>query len=129
MTNDSAALATAVAYFQAWTGGDFEQAMTYVADDIVCQAPAGRLEGAEAFRAFMGPFSQIVTRAELLAAFGDDTTAVLIYDTDTVSVKDAPGAECHTVVDGRITHIRIIFDREPFTEARRAAAARTPGSR
>lgn len=124
MTNDSPALATALAYFQAWTGSDFEAAMTYIADDIVCLAPAGRLEGAEAFRNFMGPFSQIVARAEVVAAFGDDSTAVLIYDTDTVPVKDAPGAECHTVVDGRIVHMRIVFDREPFTDARRAAAAR-----
>jgi hypothetical protein len=113
---------TALAYFQAWTGGDFERAMTYVADDIVCQAPAGRLEGAEAFRAFMGPFSKLLTRAEMVAAFGDETTAVLMYDTETLPVKDAPGAECHTVVDGRIVHLRIIFDRQPFTEARAAAA-------
>lgn len=127
MSNDSPALATALAYFEAWTAGDFDRAMTFVADDIVCQAPAGRLEGADAFRGFMGPFSRIVTRSELVAAFGDDTKAVLIYDTDTVPVKDAPGAECHTVVDGKITHTRIIFDREPFTEARRAAAARAGG--
>jgi hypothetical protein len=124
MTNDSPALATALAYFRAWTGGDFDAAMAYIDDDIVCQAPAGRLEGAEAFRDFMGPFSQIVTRAELIAGFGDNSTAVLMYDTDTRPVKDAPGAECHTVVDGRIVHIRIIFDRQPFTEARQAAAAR-----
>jgi hypothetical protein len=30
--------------------------MTYVAEDIVCQAPAGRLDGTAAFRGFMGPF-------------------------------------------------------------------------
>jgi hypothetical protein len=123
MTNDSPALATALAYFRAWSGRDFDLAMTYIADDIVCRAPAGLLEGAEAFRGFMGPFSQIVTRTELVAAFGDDTSSVLVYDTDTVPVKDAPGAEAHTVVDGKITHLRIIFDRQPFTEARRAAAA------
>ena len=71
--------------------------MSYVAEDIVCQAPAGRLVGAEAFRGFMGPFVEILTRSKLVAAFGDDTTAVLMYDTDTAPVKDAPGAECHTV--------------------------------
>jgi hypothetical protein len=125
MTNDSTALATSLAYFQAWTGGDFEVAMTHIDDDVVCQAPAGRLQGAEAFRNFMGPFSQIVTRAELVAGYGDDSTAVLVYDTDTVPVQDAPGAECHTVVDGKITNIRIIFDRQPFTEARQAAANRS----
>jgi ketosteroid isomerase-like protein len=121
---NSPALRTALAYHQAWTSHDFEQAMTYIAEDIVCQAPAGRLEGAEAFRGFMGPFAQILTRSSLIAAFGDDTTSMLMYDTDTVPVRDAPGAECLTVKDGKITHMRIIFDRLPFEEARRAAAAR-----
>ena len=41
MTEPSgAALKTALAYHRAWTGGDFERAMSYVADDIVCLAPA-----------------------------------------------------------------------------------------
>lgn len=119
----SAALETALAYHRAWTGGEFELAMTYVADDVVCQGPAGRLTGSAAFRDFMGPFAQILTRAELIAAFGDERTAVLMYDADTVPVRDAPGAECLTVADGRITHLRIIFDRLPFDAAQRAAAA------
>jgi ketosteroid isomerase-like protein len=98
--------------------------MTYIADDIICQAPGQRLEGAAAFRGFMGPFVQILTGSELIAAFGDDTTAVVMYGTDTVPVKDAPGAECVTVADGKITHMRIIFDRLPFEEARKAAGTR-----
>ncbi len=116
-----AALDTALAYYQAWTGGDFERAMTYIAEDIVCQAPAGRLDGAAAFHEFMGPFVQTVTRSSLIAAFGDEGKAVVMYDTDTVPVKDAPGAECVTVRHGKITHMRIIFDRLPFEDARRAA--------
>ena len=95
----------------------------FIADDVVCHAPAGRLEGADAFRAFMEPFSQLVTRSALIAAFGDDYTAVLMYDTDTVPVPNAPGAECLTVVDGTITEIRIIFDRAPFIAARQAEPA------
>jgi hypothetical protein len=62
--------------------------------------------------------------SELIAAFGDDTTAVVMYGTDTVPVKDTPGAECVTVADGKITHMRIIFDRLPFEEARKAAGTR-----
>jgi ketosteroid isomerase-like protein len=124
MTEDSkAALQIALAYHQAWTSHDFEQAMTYVAEDIVCLTPAGRLEGAEAFRGFMGPFVQILTRASLIAAFGDDTTALLMYDADTVPVKDGPGAEFVTVKNGKISQMRIIFDRLPFDAARRTAAA------
>jgi hypothetical protein len=120
--NRGAALQTALAYHQAWTSGDFELAMSYVAPDIVCLAPSGRLDGADAFRAFMGPFAQILTSSRLIAAFGDDETAVVMYDTDTVPVKDAPGAECVAVSDGKIRHMRIIFDRLPFDAARRGAA-------
>lgn len=123
VTGGPAALETALAYYAAWSGHDFAQAMTFIADDIVCQAPAGRLDGAAAFRAFMGPFVEIVTGSALVGAFGDDTTAVLVYDTETVPVADAPGAECVRVRDGKITHMRIVFDRLPFAAARRSATA------
>ena len=112
------ALQIALAYYQAWTAKDFDRAMTFVSADIVCDAPSGRLEGAEAFRGFMEPFTNVLTRAELIAAFGNDRKALLMYDTDTVPVQHAPGAECHTLENGKITHITIIFDRQPFTEAR-----------
>ena len=42
----SPALDVALAYHEAWTSHDLEKAMSYIADDIVCDAPAGRLEGA-----------------------------------------------------------------------------------
>jgi ketosteroid isomerase-like protein len=119
---ESTALAVALAYHRAWTSGDMDAAMAYIADDIVCDAPAGRIEGAAAYRAFMGPFVQTLRRAELLAAFGDEQTALVMYDTETVPVKSAPGAEYVTVRDGRITYSRFLFDRLPFEEARRAAA-------
>ena len=57
----SPALRTTLAYYQAWTSHDLGKAMSYIADDIACDAPAGRLEGAEAYRGFIGPFMQIVT--------------------------------------------------------------------
>ena len=96
----SPALRTALAYYQAWTGHDLDKAMSYIADDIVCDAPAGRLEGATAYRGFMGPFVQILRGATLVAAFGDDQTALIVYDTETVPVPSAPAAECVTVTDG-----------------------------
>jgi hypothetical protein len=96
--------------------------MEYVADDMVCDAPAGRLEGAAAFRGFMGPFVQILTGSQLIAAFGNDEQAVVVYDTETVPVKTAPAAECVTVREGKITYSRFIFDRAPFDAARRAQA-------
>jgi hypothetical protein len=115
----SPALRTALAYYEAWTSKDLDLAMSYIADGIVCDAPAGRLDGASAYREFMAPFVQILLDATLIAAFGDEKTAVVVYDTSTVPVPAAPGAECVTVEDGKITYSRFIFDRAPFQAARR----------
>ena len=122
MTDDtSPALQVALAYYQAWTGKDIDAAMRHLAEDVVCDAPAGRLEGVQAYRQFLGPFAQMLIGSELLAAFGDETTAVLVYDTRTPPVASGPGAECLTVRDGKIVYNRFIFDRLPFEAARRAA--------
>jgi ketosteroid isomerase-like protein len=117
----SPALAVALAYFHAWTGHDLDKAMTYIADDIVCDAPAGRMAGAAAYRNFMAPFVRTLTGSELIAAFGDETTALVMYGTQTMPVQSAPAAECVTVAGGKITRSRFIFDRLPFEAARRAA--------
>ena len=119
--SNSPALEVALAYFHAWTSHDLDKAMSYIADDIVCDAPAGRLEGAGAYRGFMGPFVQMLTGSRLIAALGDAETAVIMYDTETVPVKSAPGAECVTVTGGKISYSRFIFDRLPFDAARKAA--------
>ena len=88
--DSSPALSVAMDYYHAWTSKDLDRAMTYVAPDIVCDAPSGRVEGVEAFRQFLAPFAQMVTGADLLAAFGDDQTAVVMYTPHTTLVQDAP---------------------------------------
>ena len=113
------ALRTALAYYHAWTSHNLDEAMSHIADDIVCDAPAGRLEGAAAYRAFMAPFVQILKGSKLLAAYGDEEIAVVMYDTETVPVSSAPGAECLTVKDGKITYSRFVFDWAPFEAARK----------
>jgi hypothetical protein len=122
VTDKKPALQIALAYHAAWTNRDLDQAMSYIAADVVCDAPAGRIEGAEAYRAFMAPFVQNLRTATLIAAFGDDDTALVMYDTTTVPVPSAPGAECVTVKNGRITYSRFLFDRAPFQAARQQAA-------
>ena len=118
MTEKSPALQIALAYHEAWINKNLDRAMSYIAEDIVCDAPAGRIEGAEAYRAFMEPFVQNLRGAAMIAAFGDDETALVMYDTTTVPVPSAPGAECVTVKEGKIIYSRLIFDRTPFQAAR-----------
>jgi ketosteroid isomerase-like protein len=120
MTETRTALDVALGYFEAWTGKDIDRAMSYIADDIVCEAPAGRIEGAAAYREFIAPFAGTLLGSELFAAFGDQTTAIVMYDTRTPVADSAPGAELVTVADGKITHSRFVFDRLPFELARRA---------
>jgi hypothetical protein len=110
----SEALRVALAYHEAWSGKDLDRAMSYIADDIVCDAPSGRIEGAAAFREFLAPFVSMLRNTTMWAAFGDDETAVLMYDTATTPVPSWPGAEWVTVDDGRITRSRFIFDRKPL---------------
>ncbi|MEV6527810.1 nuclear transport factor 2 family protein [Longispora sp. NPDC051575] len=111
----SSALQIALAHHAAWTGKDLDLAMSYLAEDVVCEAPAGRIEGVEAYRAFLAPLAEhVLIRAELIAAFGDETTALIMYDTETVPAASAPAAECFTVREGLIVHNRFVFDRTPF---------------
>jgi hypothetical protein len=121
MTEQTTPLQIALAYHRAWSDHDLDRAMEYVAENIVCDAPAGRIDGAEAYRAFMGPFVKMLKGTKLLAAFGDDATAMVMYDTRTALVESAPGAEWVTVKSGKITYSRFLFDRLPFEEARRKA--------
>ncbi len=115
-TNPSPALKVALAYFDAWTHKDLDRAMTYIAENILCDAPAGRVRGAGAYRAFMAPFMQILTNSTIIAAFGNDQTAMHMYDTRTIPVRPVPGAEYVTVENGKITRSWFVVDRAPFEE-------------
>ena len=50
------------------TSKDLDRAMSHIAEDIVCEAPAGRIEGAAAYRDFMAPFVQMLVSANMIAA-------------------------------------------------------------
>ena len=113
-TSTPPALAAALAYHRAWTSKDLDQAMTCVADDITCDAPGARIAGAEQYRGFLGQFMTQLTGVETIAAFGDDTTAMLFYYPHTARGSDAPTAECFTVADGKITRSVLVFDRLSF---------------
>jgi ketosteroid isomerase-like protein len=119
MTETShSAVDTALAYHRAWISGDLDAAMAHVADDVICHAPAGMMNGVEALRAFMGGFAGSLTGSQLLACLGTDAEALIMYDTATQAVSSAPGAELYRVEQGRIVELRIIFDRLPFALAR-----------
>lgn len=116
-TNDhrSAALEAALAYHRAWTSGDLDGAMAYVVDDIICRAPDGDITGKDAYRGYLGEFTQIMTGLTDAAVFGDDEDVLLFYYPHTAVTSTAPVAEHFTIRDGKIVESRLVFDRLSFS--------------
>ena len=108
-------------YVRAWLRGDAETAMGFIADDVVCEAPMGRIEGAESYRQFLTPFAAALVSGELIDVLGDDEHAATVYVVETPFAKDYRGMEYLTVTDGKITDIVSVFDLSPSLNAKAAA--------
>ncbi|MFI9388277.1 nuclear transport factor 2 family protein [Kutzneria sp. NPDC052558] len=105
-------------YLRAWLAGEVDKALALIADDVVCEAPTGRITGLAGYRQFLEPFATTLVRGELVDVLGDDEHAATVYVVDTPAVKDIRGMEYLTVTDGKITHVVSVFDRLPIAKAR-----------
>ncbi|MGH3758207.1 nuclear transport factor 2 family protein [Actinophytocola sp.] len=108
------ALRTALAYHRAWTSGDLDGAMAYVADDVFWRTPGEDLTGKDAYRDFLGGFLRVFTGSTDVAAFGDQEQALLCYYPHTDVTGTAPAAEHLTIRDGQIVENLLVFDRLSF---------------
>jgi hypothetical protein blinB_18313 len=113
-SRDANALEVATRYHTAWTCRNVEAAMELVADDVVCHAPDGLIEGKDAYQAYIQDFSQICTGVTNLASFGNEHQAVLMYCPHTVVTSIAPAVELFTVREGKIVESQLVFDRMSF---------------
>ena len=108
-------------YVRAWLAGDAEKALSYVADDIVCEAPFGRITGLDGYRQFLAPFVSALVSGELIDVLGDEEHAATVYVVETPFAKDYRGMEYLTVKDGKITEVISVFDMSPSLKAKAAA--------
>lgn len=113
--SQSSAPAIVQEYHQAWTSGDVDRAMTYVAADVVCRAPGKDLSGVEAYREFLAGFAPMLTGIGDIASFAAGERVALFYYPQTEVTSSAPAAECFTVRDGKIVENVLIFDRLSFS--------------
>lgn len=113
-TADSTALDTVLAYHRSWTSGDVHQALTHVADDIVCHAPGEDLVGKDAYGRFLGGFAPNLTGVSEVVSFADGDRVALFYYPHTAVTTTAPAAEYFTVRDGVIAESVLVFDRPSY---------------
>lgn len=101
-------------FHRRWTGGEVDQAMTLVADDVVCHAPGHDLIGKDAYRNYLAGFAPDLTGLTDVASFARDDQVALFYHPHTSVTTSAPAAECFTVRDGVIAENLLVFDRLSF---------------
>ncbi|MFD1540603.1 nuclear transport factor 2 family protein [Nonomuraea guangzhouensis] len=105
-------------FVRAWTGKDVDKALSFLADDVVCEAPSGTFEGVDGYRRFLEPFANSLTGATVIDVLGNDTNAATVYTTDTPILKNFRGIDYITVENGKITRVISVFDRLPMAQAR-----------
>jgi hypothetical protein len=115
MTNNATQVAKQ--YYAAWTAGDVSKAIEYLTEDIEIVAPNGAFTGHSGYHDFMDGFVTMLTGVSDLGTFGDDTTALLWYDTHLTVVPTLTAAERVTLTGDKISRIEITFDQMPFAQA------------
>src|SRR5690242_9463835 len=96
------ALDIARIYVQAIAKKDVKTIASISTDDVVCTSPLGQTTGLERFRAFQDGFARMITNLTILAVYGDDEQAVVIYDVETHPVPHAVVAELIKVRGGKL---------------------------
>ncbi len=81
-----------------------------LADDLSTDVPVNDYANADDFASAVASFGGAARRVDLIASFGSDDEALLLYDMSLPGIADLRVAEHFTVADRRITHIRHVHD-------------------
>jgi len=116
MTSNTAA-AIGAAYFAAWSAGNVDKATEYLTGEVEIIAPNGRFAGHSGYHEFMDGFVRMLTGVTEFTIFGDETTALIWYDTHLQPVPSLVAGERITLSAGKIARIEIVFDQMPLAQA------------
>lgn len=103
-------VAIARAFTEAWTSKDLERAALYVAEDAVFDGPLGHAEGKREYMEGIGRLASMATGLNILAAFGNNTQALIMYELNTEQYGVLTCAKLFTIQDGKIARDRLTFD-------------------
>jgi SnoaL-like domain len=123
MTEHRTPVAIACAFTEAWTSHDMDTAASYLAEDVELDGPTNHRTGVKAYMEGLRPFARAVTGMRMVAAFGDDAQALIMYEVTTGPFGTLTCAEHLTIRDGKIQTDKLTFDTY---ETRKAAAGQAP---
>jgi ketosteroid isomerase-like protein len=109
------------AYHQAWTGGDVDHALRYVADDMRCFAPDENVTTKSDWRGYLTAFVPRLTAVPEHTYMVDGDHVALWYFPQTAVTTTTLASELFTVRDGQIVEIRLAFDRLSYVPKQQPA--------
>lgn len=104
-------------YFKAWNNKEFDRASDYLSAEISFEMPLNSYTSKEAFMEAVKFTGNAVLYVQLLAEFGNENDALLLYDMELNPVGKLRIAEYFKVSNNKITLICHVHDT---TELRKA---------
>jgi hypothetical protein len=101
-----------MACIKALNAGDFETARTYVNDDMEFDGILGSRHGADAYFQDM---QKMRLKYHVRKAFEDGNDVCLLYDLE-ISGKTIFGCGWYRLAQGKISHLKVVFDPRPLLD-------------
>lgn len=111
MPNTTTPVAIVEAYHQAWTSGDIDRAVSFLAHSVTCSAPDPEITTKAQWREYLSRFAPMLIAAPELTRMTDGNRVALWYYPQTAITDTTLASELFTVEAGQITDIRLSFDR------------------
>ncbi|EJK79863.1 nuclear transport factor 2 family protein [Agrobacterium sp. SHOUNA12C] len=112
--HNGAAAKIARTYIEAMANKDVDAIVKISAEDVVCISPIGTITGMQAFRGFQDGFARMLKKMDVLAVYGDDEQAAIVYQVETHPVPHSIVAELIKIKDGKIASSQVIYDPTPY---------------
>ena len=105
-------------YHQAWTAGNFDDAVALLAADLQVEVPINHYPTKDAFGRALRDFAQQVSSVEVLSQMATNDQAMMLYDVRIEGLAPLRMVEHFTVSDGKIVRVRQIHDTATLQKSR-----------
>ncbi|WP_328988482.1 nuclear transport factor 2 family protein [Kribbella sp. NBC_01245] len=105
-----AAVRVALEFLDAFATKDSAKLASLLDPDVVFESPRTTLNGADAVATAIGGFAQAVLGVSVIAAYGDEERAVVMYDMELGPLGTIRASDHLVVRDGRVISDQLVFD-------------------